>query len=119
MLHKCVFILLRKSYTSNYLCPIFVLYKLFFFDKIRKQVVKNMFKELSNKLICDDFKTKMILTEDEIKVLNMLLLKYSMVKMSQEMCMSDRNVSRIKKDIKEKYCIYKKMELAKLNVFKS
>lgn len=78
-----------------------------------------MFKELSNKLIYDDFKSKMILTEDEVKVLDMLLLKYSMLKISREICMSDRNVSRIKKDIKEKYYIYKKMELVKLSIFKS
>lgn len=78
-----------------------------------------MIKELSNKLIYEDFKTKMILTDDEIKILDMLLLKYSNVKISQEVCMSDRNVTRIKKDIKEKYYIYKKMELAKLNIFRS
>lgn len=78
-----------------------------------------MIKELSNKLIYEDFKAKMVLTEDEIKILDMLLLKYSMIKISQEICMSDRNVSRIKKDIKEKYYIYKNMELAKLNIFKS
>ena len=78
-----------------------------------------MIKELSNKLIYDDFKNKMVLTDDEIKVLDMLLLKYSLIKISQKICMSDRNVSRIKKDIKDKYNIYKKMEMAKLNIFKS
>ena len=78
-----------------------------------------MFKELSNKIIDNDFKTKMVLTEDEIKVLDMLLLKCSMIKISQEINMSDRNVSRIKKDIKDKYNIYKKIEMAKLDVFKS
>ena len=78
-----------------------------------------MFKELSSKLIYDDFKTKMVLTDDEIKVLDMLLLKYSITKMSQEINMSDRNVSRIIKDIKEKYYMYKKIELAKLDVFKT
>lgn len=78
-----------------------------------------MIKELCNKLIYDDFKSKVVLTEDEIKVLDMLLLKYSITKMSQEIIMSDRNVSRVIKDIKEKYYTYKKIELAKLDIFKS
>lgn len=78
-----------------------------------------MFKELSSKLIYDDFKTKMVLTDDEIKVLDMLLLKFSITKMAQEINMSDRNVSRIIKDVKEKYYMYKKIELAKLDVFKT
>ena len=78
-----------------------------------------MFKELSNKIIYNDFKDKMVLTDDERKILDMTLLKYSNIKISQEINMSDRNVTRIKKDIKEKYFIYKKMELAKLNIFKS
>jgi DNA-binding NarL/FixJ family response regulator len=78
-----------------------------------------MFKELSNKVIYDDFKNKMVLTDDEIQLLDMLLLKYSMTKISYKMCMSDRNLSRIKKSIKEKYNIYKTLELAKLNVLKS
>lgn len=78
-----------------------------------------MIKELSNKIIYNDFKSKVILTEDEEKVLNMLILKYSITKISQEVIMSDRNVSRVIKDIKEKYNNYKKLELAKLDILKS
>lgn len=78
-----------------------------------------MSKELSNKIIYDDFISKVILTSDEKKVLDMLILKYSIIKISQEINMSDRNVSRIIKDIKEKYYMYKKIEMAKLDVFKS
>lgn len=76
-----------------------------------------MLKELCNKTIYDDFRGKTTLTEDESRVLDMLILKYSLVKISQEMCMSDRNVSRIVKDIKEKYNNYKLLELAKLDIF--
>lgn len=78
-----------------------------------------MIKELSNSIIYNDFISKVKLTEDETKILNMMILKYSVIKMSQEAIMSDRNVLRIKKDIKEKYYIYKKIEMAKLDVFKS
>lgn len=78
-----------------------------------------MIKELSNRTIYNDFISKVILTDDEIKVLDMLILKYSIIRISQEINMSDRNVMRIKKDLKEKYYIYKKLELAKLNIFLS
>lgn len=78
-----------------------------------------MIKELSNSIIYNDFISKVKLTEDETKILNMIILKYSIIKMSQEAIMSDRNVLRIKKDIKEKYNIYKKIEMAKLDIFKS
>lgn len=78
-----------------------------------------MIKELSNSIIYNDFISKVKLTDDEIKVLDMLILKWSIVKISQEINMSDRNVLRIKKDIKEKYYMYKKIEMAKLEIFKS
>lgn len=78
-----------------------------------------MIRELSNKIIYNDFISKVILTNDETTVLNMLILKYSIIKISQEINMSDRNVSRIIKDLKEKYYMYKKIELARLEVFKS
>lgn len=78
-----------------------------------------MIKELSNKIIYNDFKNKVILTDDEEKILDMLLKKYSIIKISEECNMSDRNVSRIIKEIKMKYNDYKKIELAKLGVFMS
>ncbi len=76
-----------------------------------------MVKELSNKIIYEDFKSKVILTDDETKILDMLILKYSIVKISDECNMSERNVSRIIKEIKRKYGNYKTIELAKLGVF--
>lgn len=78
-----------------------------------------MIKELSNKYIYDDFVSKTTLTEEEIEILDMLILKYSIVKMAQKSCMSDRNVSRVIRELKDKYKNYKELELAKLQIFKS
>ena len=78
-----------------------------------------MIKELSSKIIYNDFKEKMFLTDEELKVLDMMRAKYSVVKMADRIGMSDRNVGRVVKDIKDKYKNYKKLELAKLDVFKS
>lgn len=78
-----------------------------------------MIKELSSKIIYNDFKEKMFLTDEETKVLDMMLAKYSIIKMADKIGMSDRNVGRIIKDIKDKYQNYKKLELAKLDIFKT
>lgn len=78
-----------------------------------------MIKELSNKIIFDDFVNKTILTPDELKILEMLIKKFSIIKISSELSMSDRNVSRIIKDLKIKYKNYKKLELAKNDIFNS
>ena len=75
-----------------------------------------MAKELSNRIIYDDFINKTILTEDEKKILDMILLKYSIVKISQEICMSERNVSRIIREIKDKYANYKQIEITKMAI---
>lgn len=78
-----------------------------------------MVKALSNQIVYEDFIKKTVLTEEEQKILDMLLKRYSIVKISQEVCMSDRNVSRIIKTLKEKYNNYKNMELAKIDILKS
>ena len=78
-----------------------------------------MVKELSNKYIYDDFIYKVKLTDDEKNILDMLIKKWSIIKISQEVCMSDRNVGRIIRDLKDKYEDYKKIEIAKLEIFKS
>ena len=78
-----------------------------------------MIKELSNKIIFDDFVNKTILTSDELEILEMLIKKCSIIKISSELSMSDRNVSRIIKDLKIKYKNYKKLELAKNDIFNS
>lgn len=76
-----------------------------------------MIRELSCKLIYNEFITKEILTEEEIKVLNMLLKHYSLVKMSREACMSTAVISRYIRRIKDKYNDFKKIELSKLDIF--
>lgn len=78
-----------------------------------------MINELSNKIIFDDFKNKMILTDDEEEILLMLVKKYSIIKISQEVNLSDRTVERIIKNLKIKYNNYKKIELAKYEIFKA
>lgn len=76
-----------------------------------------MLKELCNKVIYDDFIGKTILSDDEKNVLDMYLKRYSIVKISQEINMSERNVSRIIREVKDKYAKYKEMELAKCKIF--
>lgn len=78
-----------------------------------------MIKELSNKVIFDDFNSKTLLTKDEEEVLKLLIKKESVIFISQELCISDRTVSRIIKELKRKYENYKKIELAKLRILLS
>ena len=75
-----------------------------------------MIKELCNKIIYNDFLDKVVLTDEEKKILDMLLVRYTLVKISQEIGMSDRNVSRVVKSLKDKYEMYKKLEIAKLSI---
>ena len=76
-----------------------------------------MIKELSYKIIYDDFVYKTQLTDDENKVLDMLIKKYSITKISRELCICERNVSRCIRQLKDKYKIYKELEIVKLNIF--
>lgn len=78
-----------------------------------------MIKELCNKIIYDDFISKVTLTEDEKQVLNLLIKKNSIVYISQKINTSDRTVARIVKDLKIKYKNYKKIEIAKYDIFSS
>lgn len=78
-----------------------------------------MAKELSNRIIYDDFLSKVVLTDDEKIILDMLIKRDSIIKISQTINMSDRNVSRIVKDLKQKYTNYRRLEMAKLGIFKS
>ena len=78
-----------------------------------------MIKELSNKVIYDDFISKTILTNEEINILNMYIRKESIIKMADTCCMSDRNISRIIRELKQKYKNYKTLEVAKCGIFSS
>lgn len=78
-----------------------------------------MIRGLCNKIIYEDFREKERLTKDEIKVLDMLLQKETLISIANSLNMSDRNVSRIIKSIKNKYEDYKKIETVKYEVFMS
>lgn len=81
--------------------------------------MKNMKKDLSIKQIYDDFILKVTLDEDEIKVLDMYIKNYSYVQMSLALNISKRNISRIVNRLKEKYAIYKNLEVSRLNMLLS
>lgn len=81
--------------------------------------MKNMKKDLSIKQIYDDFILKETLDEDEIKVLDMYIKNYSYVQMSLALNISERNISRIVNRLKEKYAIYKNLEVSRLNMLLS
>lgn len=81
--------------------------------------MKNMKKDLSIKQIYDDFILKVMLDEDEIKVLDMYIKNYSYVQMSLALNISERNISRIVNRLKEKYAIYKNLEVSRLNMLLS
>lgn len=78
-----------------------------------------MKKDLSIKQIYDDFILKVTLDEDEIKVLDMYIKNYSYVQMSLALNISERNISRIVNRLKEKYAIYKNLEVSRLNMLLS
>ena len=81
--------------------------------------MKNMKKDLSIKQIYDDFILKVTLDEDEINVLDMYIKNYSYVQMSLALNISERNISRIVNRLKEKYAIYRNLEVARLNMLLS
>ena len=78
-----------------------------------------MKRELSISQIYNDFINKVLLTDEELKVLDMFIKNYSYVKIGNELGMSDRNVGRIVNALKQKYEIYKKLEVARIKIFMS
>jgi len=73
-----------------------------------------MKKEMSVRQIYDDFISKTILTDDEMKVLVMYIKGDSIVKISSELNQSTATISRTIASLKEKYKRYKTLEIAKL-----
>ncbi len=61
-----------------------------------------MFKLNFSKNEIADIKSKIYLSEDEEKILDMRLLNYSITKMAIEMNMSERTINRNIKKIKDK-----------------
>lgn len=78
-----------------------------------------MKKELCIKEIFNDFINKVILSEIEEDILTRYIKNESIVKMAQDLSMGTATISRIIADLKEKYEKYKKIEIARLKLFKS
>lgn len=74
--------------------------------------------ELAVKQIYEDFISKVTLDNDEKQVLDMFLKNYSYIKIGDNIGMSDRNVGRVMRTIKQKYENYRKLEVSKLELFK-
>ena len=77
-----------------------------------------MKKELSAKAIFDDFSNKVILNSLESDVLFRYVRGDSIVKIADEVKQSTSTVSRTIAELKEKYNNYRKLEIARLMLFK-
>lgn len=77
-----------------------------------------MRKELAIKVIYDDFISKTILTDNEKDILFRYIKNNSIIKIANDTAQSERTVSRIISDLKEKYTNYKQIELSKLELLK-
>lgn len=72
-----------------------------------------MIEKLKINAIYDDFLKSVRLTEEQIKILNMMINKDSIVKISMEIGISQRTVSYEVKKIKELFNKYQNMQLLK------
>ena len=75
-----------------------------------------MRKSLSLDVIYNDFINKVKLSECEKDVLDRYLKNESLVKISMDVALSYSSVSRIVSNLKNKYELYKEMELVKINM---
>lgn len=73
-----------------------------------------MMDKLRVKAIYDDFIKSVSLTEEQIKILDMLIKKEAIVKISMEIGMSQRTVSYEIKKIKKLYEDYYQMQMFKM-----
>ena len=73
-----------------------------------------MKKELAIKQIREDFINKVMLSENEIDVLERYIKKDSIVKIAEDTRQGTATISRIIAEIKIKYEDYKKLEIVKL-----
>ena len=73
-----------------------------------------MRKVLAIKEIREDFINKVMLSQNEIDILERYIKNDSIVKMSEDTKQGTATISRIIANIKEKYEDYKKLEMAKL-----
>ena len=75
-----------------------------------------MIENLKMKYIYDDFISKVNLTEEQIKILDMYINKETGIKISMELGMSPRTLGNEIRKIKNLYNNYKDLELAKLKL---
>jgi len=75
-----------------------------------------MKEDLAIKQLYDDFIIKVTLTDNEKDILDRYIRGDTYVNMSMETKQSYSNVSRTINDLKNKYEVYKQLELIKLNL---
>ena len=75
-----------------------------------------MKNDLALKQLYDDFVIKVTLTDNEKDILDRYIKGDTYVNMSMETQQSYSNVSRTITDLKNKYEVYKQLELMKLNL---
>lgn len=73
-----------------------------------------MVDKLRIKALYDDFISKVKLTDEQIKILDMLINKDKIIKISMELGLSERTVNYEIKKIKKIYNDYLQMEMVKL-----
>ena len=73
-----------------------------------------MIEKLKIKAIYDDFIRSVSLTEEQIKILDMLIHKDSIVKISMEIGVSQRTVSYEIKKLKDLYNSYYQMQMFRM-----
>ena len=72
-----------------------------------------MYEKLKVKAIYDDFVKNVSLTEEQIKILDMLLNKEKIIKISMEIGVSERTINYEIKKIKKLYNDYYNLQLYK------
>lgn len=75
-----------------------------------------MVEKLKVKAIYNDFLSSVTLTEEQIKILDMMIKKETIVKISMEVGMSQRTVGYEIRKIKDLYNNYLELEIAKLKL---
>lgn len=76
-----------------------------------------MLEKLRIKDIYDDFIYRFTLTDEEIKILNMLIKRYTIPKIAMELYISEPKVSVIIKKLKKYYKQYEELEKLKIRIF--
>lgn len=73
-----------------------------------------MIEKLKIKAIYDDFKRNVDLTEEQIKIINMLLKKEKIIKIAMEIGVSERTVNYEIKKLKKLFEQYYQLQLFKI-----